>query len=72
MDAVKKLYRSRRDRRFAGVAGGLADYLGVDVNLVRLGFIVLTLTKGIGLLIYVAMMLVVPEEPLDEVNQTHA
>ena len=46
----------------AGVCNGLAVYLHVDVTLVRIAFIVLALlTKGVGILIYVALMFVVPE-----------
>ena len=33
---MKKLYRSRKDRVFAGVCGGIAEYLGIDSTIVRL------------------------------------
>ncbi len=58
----KKLYRSRNDRVLGGVAAGLADYLNVDIALVRLGFLLLGLVDGVGLLLYIAMWLVVPEQ----------
>ena len=46
----------------AGVCSGLAAYFQIDVTLVRIGFVVLALlTKGVGILIYVAMMFLVPE-----------
>ena len=63
MSEVKRLYRSRSDRMVAGVAGGLAQYLNVDPTLVRLGFVVLSLAGGPGLLLYIVMWIVVPEEP---------
>ncbi len=63
MSEVKRLYRSRSDRMIAGVAGGLAQYLNVDPTLVRLGFVVLSLAGGPGLLLYIVMWIVVPEEP---------
>ena len=59
-----RLYRSRRDRMLAGVAGGLADYLDVDPALVRIAWAVLTfLSGGFVFLIYIVMAIVVPEEP---------
>jgi len=39
----KLLYRSRRDRKIAGVIGGWARYLGVDPALLRLGFVLLVM-----------------------------
>jgi phage shock protein C len=56
----RKLVRSRTDRRLAGVCGGLGDYLNVDPTVVRLIFILLALTGGHGLLIYLILWLVVP------------
>jgi phage shock protein C len=45
-----------------GVCGGLAQYLNVDVTLVRVFFVLLAMTAGTGLLLYLAMWLIVPEE----------
>jgi phage shock protein PspC (stress-responsive transcriptional regulator) len=61
------LYRSRHDRMIAGVAGGLAEQLGLDSSLVRVGWVVLAIVSG-GLLavVYLVMMIVVPEEPAGE------
>ena len=58
----KRLQRRREGRVWAGVCVGLADYFGVDVNLVRLGFGVFTVFWGLGLLIYGFAWLVLPEE----------
>ena len=61
---TKKLYRSRSDKMIAGVCGGLGQYLGVDPTLIRLTFVLLLLFGiGSGLLVYLAMMLLVPLEP---------
>ena len=46
----------------AGVAGGTAKYLGVDPTFVRLGFAALALFGGIGVLAYLVMAVVVPED----------
>jgi phage shock protein PspC (stress-responsive transcriptional regulator) len=64
---AKRLYRLPEGAMLAGVCNGLATYLQVDVTLVRIGFVVLAvLTKGVGILVYVAMMFVVPEATTDE------
>jgi phage shock protein C len=60
-----RLYRSRDDRVIAGVAGGLASYLGVDPVLVRLVIVVLAVAGGSGVLAYVIAWIVIPEEPWD-------
>ena len=63
----KRLYRttskSPAGRHLAGVCGGLAEYLDIDPTLVRLAFVALTLMGGPGLLLYIIMAVVVPEEP---------
>ena len=56
------LLRPRKGRLVAGVCVGLADYFGVDVNLVRLGFGVFTVFWGLGLLIYGLAWAMLPEE----------
>jgi phage shock protein PspC (stress-responsive transcriptional regulator) len=58
----KRLYRSLTDRKFAGVAGGLAEYFMIDPLLIRLIFVVLTLAGGGGVLIYLVLWIVTPEQ----------
>ncbi len=66
MNTQKRLYRSTQDRMFAGVCGGIGEYLDVDPTLVRLAFVALTLlSSGSGLVIYLILMLIVPERPSD-------
>lgn len=50
----------------AGVAAGLARYLGVDVMIVRLAFVVLTVFGGAGIPLYLAGLLLIPEEGSDQ------
>lgn len=50
----------------AGVAAGVADWLDLDVNLVRIGFVALALAGGLGLPLYLAGWLFLPEEGSDE------
>jgi phage shock protein PspC (stress-responsive transcriptional regulator) len=59
---VRKLQRSRSDRMIAGVSGGLARYFEIHPAVFRVGFVVLTLLGGAGLLIYAASALVIPDE----------
>jgi phage shock protein C len=63
MNKAKRLYRSRTDRQFAGVCGGIADYLAIDPTLIRILWVILALAGGPGLILYIILMLVVPEEP---------
>ncbi|HEY6102594.1 MAG TPA: PspC domain-containing protein [bacterium] len=60
----KILYRSRTDRWVAGVCGGLGDYFGVDANAIRLAFVVLALWQGVGLVLYLLMAIILPDEPV--------
>jgi phage shock protein PspC (stress-responsive transcriptional regulator) len=58
-----QLRRSRTDKVIGGVAGGLAEYTGVDALLWRVGAIALTLAGGSGLVIYVLLWLLMPAAP---------
>jgi phage shock protein PspC (stress-responsive transcriptional regulator) len=58
----KRLLRIRQGRLVAGVCTGLAAYFGVDVNLVRLAFGVLTVFYGLGILLYLIAWLILPED----------
>ncbi len=61
-----RLYRSREDRVIAGVAGGLAERLDVDPSIVRVLWVILAfLSGGLLALVYLVMMIVVPEQPGD-------
>jgi phage shock protein C len=63
MAEVRKLYRSRTNRQVAGVCGGLAEHFNLDATLIRVLFVVLAVLGGSGILIYVAMWIIVPQEP---------
>jgi len=59
-----RLYRSRDDRMIAGVAGGVAEMLDADPSIIRIVWALLVfLTGGIALLVYIVMAIVVPERP---------
>ena len=61
----KKLYRSREDKKLAGVCGGLAKFFGIDPSIVRLIWALAILCAGTGLLAYIVCAFVIPEEPED-------
>ncbi len=59
----KRLTRSVRDKKIAGVCGGLAEYLEVDPTIVRLAYVVLAFASfGLALILYVACAFVIPKE----------
>lgn len=56
------LTRRRDDRMLAGVASGIAAYLGVETLLVRIAFAVLTIVGGVGIPLYLVCWLLIPDE----------
>jgi phage shock protein C len=61
----RQLCRPLHDRMLGGVAAGIADYLDVDVTIVRIVFAVLTFSGGAGVPVYLAGWLLIPEEGSD-------
>lgn len=62
---TKKLYRSRTDKKLAGVCGGLADYLDVDPTIIRLATVFFTFWGGAGLIAYIIGWIMIPEPPYE-------
>jgi len=59
----KKLYKSSRDKKIAGVCGGVAEYLGLDSTWVRIAYAALILLAGTGVLLYILCAIIMPEDP---------
>lgn len=59
---AKRLYRSRTDAVLGGVCGGLGDYFSIDSSVVRVVFVILSVLTGFGVLAYLALWLLIPEE----------
>lgn len=57
----KRLTRSKTDRKILGVCGGIAEYFDIDSTLVRVGWILMTLFHGLGVLAYLICALAMPE-----------
>lgn len=60
---ANKIYRSRSDKRIAGVCGGIAQYFNTNSKLVRLICAALILIYGSGLLVYVILAIFIPKDP---------
>jgi phage shock protein C len=59
----KKLYRSQSNRMIGGVCGGLADYFALDATLIRIIWVAISILGGFGILIYIASLFIIPNNP---------
>jgi phage shock protein PspC (stress-responsive transcriptional regulator) len=60
---AKRLKRSLRDRKLAGICGGMADYLGIDPAIVRILWVLAAfISVGVVVLLYLALIFIVPNE----------
>lgn len=66
---TKKLFRSKSNRFIGGVSGGLGNYFNIDANIFRILFVVFTFVGGIGLILYILSLFLVPEDPSNEEEQ---
>lgn len=57
------LYRSRTQRVFGGVAGGIAEYFNMDPVIIRVIFVLAAIFGGGGIIIYLVLWIAVPERP---------
>lgn len=62
---MKKLYLSKKDRKIAGVCGGLAEYFEIDSVVVRVLFVFLLVFTGFapGIVFYILAALIIPKQP---------
>ncbi|MBI2428414.1 MAG: PspC domain-containing protein [Ignavibacteriales bacterium] len=66
----QRLYRSRTNKVFAGVCGGLAEYFDVDPVIIRILFVLMVLFGGSGILLYIAAIIIVPQKPYSAADFT--
>lgn len=65
METPKRLYRSRTDRKIAGIAAGMAEYFEIDPTIMRIIWVLLLFATGGGAaLLYILLIFIVPEGPL--------
>ena len=57
-----RIHRSTKDRKLAGVCGGIAEWLGIDPTVVRLVWLLMTFGWGMGIMSYIACVIALPEE----------
>ena len=62
---MKKLYKSRKEKMFAGVCGGIAEYFDLDPVLVRILFVIFTFIGGTAIIAYIVGMIVMPFPPTE-------
>jgi phage shock protein PspC (stress-responsive transcriptional regulator) len=62
---MKRLYRSKTEKKFGGICGGLGEYLDLDPTIIRLVILVLIFVSGIipGIIGYLIAMWIIPEKP---------
>lgn len=60
---MKKLYRSRTDRKLCGVCGGFAEYFEIDPTILRILLIIFVLCGGAGILAYIVAALLMQNNP---------
>jgi len=63
---MKKLYRSRKDSKIAGVCGGIAEYFDVDPTIIRLLALLTIFFGGGGIIAYIIAWIIIPLEPVEE------
>ena len=65
----KQLFRSRENKMIAGVCGGVAEYFNIDPTIVRIVWVLFTLTYGLGLIAYIVAAIIIPEKGVDNYAQ---
>ena len=60
----KILYRTEKDKMLGGVCGGLGEYFELDPTLIRLFFALIFFGYGTGLLLYIFLWIVMPNEDM--------
>jgi len=62
----RRLYRSTEHKILGGVCGGLGEHFNIDPTWVRLAFVVLAITHGLGILLYLIGWVIIPKQPAGE------
>jgi phage shock protein C len=60
---MQRLYRSRTERKIAGICGGLAMYFDIDPVIIRLFWLLFVFFGGAGIIMYIIAWFVIPLEP---------
>ncbi len=68
----RRLYRSTEHKIIGGVCGGLGEHFDIDPTWLRIAFVVLAITKGIGLLLYLIGWVIIPKRSAEEAAEVAA
>lgn len=62
---MKRLYKSKENRIFSGIIGGLGEYFNIDPVILRLLWVVILISTGIfpGILVYILAVFIIPKKP---------
>ncbi|MCK4355080.1 PspC domain-containing protein [Candidatus Parcubacteria bacterium] len=62
---MKKLYRSRENKVFAGVIGGIGEYFDIDPVILRIAWVLLVVFTAFapGIIVYLVSVFIVPKQP---------
>lgn len=63
---AKRLYRSKTEKKIAGVCAGLGEYFNIDPVLIRLIMVLLIFAYGVGILAYIVGWIIIPEKPVED------
>ena len=63
---MKKLYRSRKNTKIAGVCGGIAEYFNIDSNIIRLLAVLTVFFGGGGIIVYFIAWIIIPLESVED------
>lgn len=65
---MKKLYRSRENKIFGGIIGGVGEYFDIDPTVLRLVFVFIVLASGIipAIIAYIVALFIVPQKPAEK------
>jgi phage shock protein C len=69
-EGQQKLYRSKSDRMVAGVCGGMSKHWGIDTVLLRIIWVLSVLFGGVGFLLYLAAIIIIPENPNESYSES--
>ncbi len=58
----RTLAKSKSNKMIFGVCGGIGEYFGIDPTLIRLAFVLLAFLNGIGIVIYIILVVIMPSE----------
>ncbi|MBR2404942.1 MAG: PspC domain-containing protein [Clostridia bacterium] len=61
---MKKLYKSKSDKKLCGVCSGIAHYFQLDPTLIRLAWVVFTLLGGSGIIAYIIAAIIMPDDEI--------